>query len=95
MRSITANNLQAEGIKAIEQALLNHSEVAISVDGSNRCVVMTPERYQHLRECELDAALAQSGIDIEVGRAAKEPVAVHLARIDNLNRSAKKASQVK
>lgn len=56
---------------------------------------MTPERYQHLRECELDAALAQSGIDIEVGRAAKESVAAHLARIDNLNRSAKRVSQVK
>lgn len=59
---------------------------------------MTQERYQHLRkcelECELDAALVQSGIDIEVGRAVKESVAAHLARIDNLNRSAKNASQV-
>lgn len=43
----------------------------------------------------LDAALAQSRADIEAGRFAKGSVAEHLARIDNLNRSAKKASQVK
>ena len=40
----------------------------ISVRGKDKYVVMDLAHYHHLRECELDAALAQSRSDVEAGR---------------------------
>ena len=35
-------------------------------------VVMSREQYTHLRECELEAALAESKADLDAGRFVKE-----------------------
>ena len=40
--------------------------------------------YHYLRECELDAALAETHADLAAGRAIQESLAEHLARIDKL-----------
>jgi N-glycosylase/DNA lyase len=49
---------------------------------------MSKEQYQYLRECELEAALAESKADLDAGRFAKETVAQHLRRIAKINKSA-------
>ena len=49
--------------------------------GADRYVVMELSQYQHLRECELEAALAQSRADIEAGRFTAESPAEHVARL--------------
>ncbi len=59
MPTLSANDLKTGGIDAIEAALSGQPEVLISVRGKARFVVMDMARYHHLRECELDAALAQ------------------------------------
>ena len=51
--------------------------------GQVKYVVMSNVQYQHLRECELEAALAESKADIKAGRFVKETVAQHILLSDN------------
>jgi hypothetical protein len=46
--------------------------------------VMEIAHYHYLRECELDAALAETQADLAAGRFVKESPEAHLARLDNL-----------
>jgi predicted transcriptional regulator len=82
MANISANDLKVKGIASIEASLANASEAIISVRGRDRFVVMDVAHYQYLRECELDAALAQSRADIAAGRFVVESPEAHLARLE-------------
>ena len=85
MTTISANDLKVKGVKAIEEALATQPEAAVSVRGQVKFVVMSSEQYQYLRECELEAALAESKVDLEAGRFVKETVAQHIKRINAIN----------
>jgi hypothetical protein len=50
---------------------------------------MSQEQYQYLRECELEAAIAESKADLAGGRFIKETVSQHIKRLQKLNQSAK------
>ncbi len=89
MGTVAANDLKTKGIKAIEDALLNQPEVALSVRGQVKYVVMSQEHYHYLRECELEAALAESRADLAEGRFVKETVAQHVKRLKQINKAAK------
>ena len=78
---ISANDLKIKGVRAIEEALLVEPEVSVSVRGQVKYVVMSSDQYQYLRECELEAALAQSNADIVAGRFVRETVDEHLQRV--------------
>ncbi|WP_348683272.1 hypothetical protein [Acidovorax soli] len=84
MPHISANDLKTKGIAAIEILLTEHDEVIVSVRGKDRFVVMDLAHYQHLRECELEVALAQARADVAAGRAVQETPEAHLARLDDL-----------
>lgn len=82
MARITANDLKTRGIAAIEASLAGgRTEAVVSVRGAERFVVMEMAHYQHLRECELEAALAESRADIAAGRFVIESPAEHVARL--------------
>ncbi len=81
MSELTANDLKTKGIAAIEQALVEHSEAYVSVRGRQRFVVMELAQYNYLRECELEAALAESQADIVAGRFITESPVQHVARV--------------
>ena len=82
MAHITANDLKTRGIAAIEASLGGgRTEALVSVRGADRYVVMELAQYQHLRECELEAALAQSRADIAAGRFVSESPAEHVTRL--------------
>ena len=82
MPLVTANDLKTRGIAAIEAALgQGRDEAIVSVRGAGRYVVMGMAHYQHLRECELEAALAESRADMAAGRFVVESPAAHLARL--------------
>lgn len=57
MKPITANELKTRGVSSIEMALQEEDEAIISVRGQDRYVVIDVETYNHLRVCELEAAL--------------------------------------
>ena len=84
MSGISANDLKTKGIAAIEFALSTSSEAIVSVRGKDKFVVMDLAHYHYLRECELDAALAESRADLAAGRMVQESPAAHLARLDAL-----------
>ena len=85
MTQITANDLKTRGIAAIEASLAGgRTEAMVSVRGADRFVVMELAQYQHLRECELEAALAESRADIVAGRYVVESPAEHVRRVQAL-----------
>ena len=86
MEHISANELKTRGVVAIERALTDTSEAIVSVRGKERFVVMDLDHYHHLRECELEVALAQSRADLKEGKATRERPEEHLARLKSTNR---------
>jgi hypothetical protein len=88
MGTVVANDLKTKGIKAIEEALAGQLEAPVSVRGQVKYVVMSQQQYQYLRECELEAALAESRTDLVGGRFVKETVAQHIKRLKQINQSA-------
>ena len=85
MSQLTANDLKTRGIAAIEASLAGgRTEAVVSVRGTDRYVVMELTHYQHLRECELEAALAETRADIAAGRFVVESAAQHMARLQAL-----------
>lgn len=84
MTQLTANDLKTRGVAAIESLLATQPEAMISVRGKDRYVVMDVAHYHYLRECELDAALAQSQADRAAGRFVVETAAAHVDRVSAL-----------
>ncbi|MEO8020408.1 hypothetical protein [Polaromonas sp.] len=84
MTQLTANDLKTRGVAAIESLLATQPEAMISVRGKDRYVVMDVAHYHYLRECELDAALAQSQADMAAGRFVAETAAAHVERVSAL-----------
>jgi hypothetical protein len=84
MSQLTANELKTGGVAAIEAALQSQTEAIVSVRGKERYVVMEIAQYHYLRECELEAALAQSRADVAAGRFVKESPQAHIKRIKKL-----------
>ena len=84
MPNLTANDLKTKGVAAIEAMLTDRPEAIVSVRGKDRFVVMGIEQYHYLRECELEAALAETRADIAAGRAVKESPAAHVKRVKKI-----------
>jgi len=84
MVRITANEIKTNGLTAIKTALKNDEETVITERGKERFVVMDLERYNQLREYELETALLESLRDVENGQFIEETVDEHLQRIKNV-----------
>lgn len=87
MSSISANDLKTKGVAAIEAMLAEQPEAMISVRGKERFVVMELAQYHYLRECELEAALAQTRADLAAGRFVKSSPEAHVARLNKQNKT--------
>ena len=81
MAHISANDLKTKGVAAIEAMLTDHSEAIVSVRGKDRFVVMEIAQYNYLRECELEAALAETRADLAAGRLLQESAEAHVSRL--------------
>ena len=86
MNTISANDLKTKGVSAIEQALESRQEASGTVRGQMKYVVMSHEEYARLRECELEAALAESRADLDAGRFVRESVEQHVKRLAKLKK---------
>ncbi|OHD69173.1 MAG: prevent-host-death protein [Spirochaetes bacterium RBG_16_49_21] len=78
---ITANDLKTKGVTILNSETSEGSEVIITVRGKSRYVVLPIEKYNYLRECELEAALVEARKDIKEGKFIKESVEKHIKRI--------------
>ena len=78
---LTANELKTKGISRLEEVTSAGEEAIISVRGKHRFVVVSIEQYNHLRECELEAAIAETERDLADGNTVQESVEDHVKRI--------------
>lgn len=85
MTHISANDLKTKGISAIEFTLSTATEAIVSMRGKDKFVVMNMAHYHYLRECELDAALAETRAELAAGRTVQESPEAHLTRLDAMN----------
>jgi len=79
--TITANDLKTKGISILNEETSEGDEVIITVRGKSKYVVLPMEKYNYLRECELEAALHESRKDLKEGKVFKESVEKHIKRI--------------
>ncbi len=84
MNIITANELKTRGVASIDAVFKDQDKVIISVRGKERYVVVDMETYNHLRVCELEAALYQARREIAEGQGVVEGVDEHLARLQTI-----------
>ena len=75
---VTANELKTKGVNIFND---DSSEIIITVRGKSKYVVLPIEKYNYLRECELETALLESKKDIKEGKYIKESVEKHIKRI--------------
>jgi prevent-host-death family protein len=80
-QTITANELKTKGVTILTDETADGTEVIITVRGKNKFVVLPIEKYNYLRECELEAALLESKRDIKEGKFIRESVEKHIKRI--------------
>jgi PHD/YefM family antitoxin component YafN of YafNO toxin-antitoxin module len=83
MATITANDIKRRGVASIAEILEKSQEATISVRGKNKYVVMSIQQYQHMRECELQAALLEAKEDRKAGRIADKTIGEHIAGLKN------------
>lgn len=81
---LTAQELKTKGAQILEEKTRESKEAVISVRGKNTYVVLTMDQYNHLRECELDAALRESEMDIAAGRFKVMEADEHLNDLENV-----------
>jgi chemotaxis regulatin CheY-phosphate phosphatase CheZ len=80
---IAANDLKVRGLKAIDDQMQHADEVAITVRGKVKYVVMKIEKFDELREFELDKAFSEAQRDITEGRYVIETATEHVKRLWN------------
>lgn len=78
---ITANDLKTRGISILNQESSEDNEIIITVRGKNKYVIVPIEKYNYLRECELETALIESKRDYKEGKFIKESVEKHIKKI--------------
>jgi PHD/YefM family antitoxin component YafN of YafNO toxin-antitoxin module len=81
MNAITANDLKTQGIRSVEKIVRETGEAAITVRGKVRYMIVTPEKYDQLREAELEYAVREAKADIKNGRIATTSIAEHLKQV--------------
>jgi len=78
---ITANELKTKGVSVFNEETADGSEIIITVRGKRKYIVLPIEKYNYLRECELETALMETKRDIKEGKFTKESVEKHIERI--------------
>ena len=82
--TIPANELKTKGIKAVEKEIDENEEAIITVRGEQKYVIVDMNRYNYLRECELEAALMETRKDLENNNIKDESIESHIKRITDV-----------
>lgn len=81
MASITANQLKTKGVTALKTIIDENKAAIITVRGEDKYIVMDLETYNHLRECELEAAILETKKELEQGEVFNDTIDEHIKRI--------------
>jgi len=78
---ISANDLKTKGVTILDTITAENDEAVITVRGRSRYVVIPVEKYNQLREHELEAALRETREDLKAGRITRDSISEHISRI--------------
>ncbi len=81
MATVTANDLKTKGVSALDPIIKEHKAAMITVRGRSKYVVMDMDTYNHLRECELEAALIETRKELKLGEVHEDTIEKHIRRI--------------
>ncbi len=81
MVTVTANDLKTKGVSALDPIIKEHKAAMITVRGRSKYVVMDMDTYNHLRECELEAALIETRKELKLGKVHEDTIEEHIQRI--------------
>ncbi len=81
MVTVTANDLKTKGVSALDPIIKEHKAAMITVRGRSKYVVMDMDTYNHLRECELEAALIETRKELKLGEVYEDTIEKHIRRI--------------
>ena len=81
MANIAANELKLKGVSVLNTVFENDDEAVITVRGKQKYVVLELDKYNKLREYELEAALIEAQNDIANGNFQKGDIATHIKRV--------------
>jgi len=81
MVEVSANELKTKGISALSSVIAEQKTAVITVRGKDKYVVMDFETYNHLRECELEAAIMETRLELERGEVFTDTIEEHIRRI--------------
>jgi len=79
--NIVANDLKTRGVGVFDDALKHNDEAIITVRGKPKYVTVSLERYNYLRECELEAALLEVRGEIKANKGKAMSANDHLAQL--------------
>ena len=80
---ISANDLKTKGVSIIESMLNGLQEAIITVRGKSKFVVVDINRYNYLRECELEKALNDAKNDIKNGKSRVLSAKEHIKELED------------
>jgi PHD/YefM family antitoxin component YafN of YafNO toxin-antitoxin module len=80
---ITANEVKKRGVSIFDELLNKFDELVINVRGKNRFVVVDIERFNKLREAELELAYQEVLKDYKEGKFHTD-IQKHFEEIDNV-----------
>ncbi len=83
MSAISAADLKRRGVAALEPTVAEDGSALITVRGKGRYVVLTLEKYNELREAELEQAVREARADYRAGRIVDRTIDGHLRRLDD------------
>lgn len=78
---ISANEIKTRGISAIDNLLSKYSEIFVSVRGKKKFVILPLERYEELKEAELEKIIREAEEDYKAGRVVRETAEEHFKRL--------------
>jgi len=81
MTNIAANELKTKGVSVLNAAFELDDEAIITVRGKQKYVVLELDKYNKLREYELEVALIEARDDIANGNFQRGDVASHINRV--------------
>ena len=81
MPNVSANEIKTRGVCILEPLIREHETAVITVRGKSKYVVMDMATYNRLRECELEAALAETRDELAGGDVYQDTVDDHIRRI--------------
>jgi len=76
--SITAQELKTKGTKILSEKTKIDGEAFITLRGENKFVVLTVDKYDSMRESELELAFKQAQDDISQGKFKVKNASEHV-----------------